>query len=112
MCEPTSSITTLSITKFWHARRDWQRLQFPVGSSRTLRLAIDSDRTSPASLHSHASLRYFGAQSLPLLFGQLFRFENDDNSFQRSTEFERHLIRVVLNHRRSRILTNVECLSC
>src|SRR5271155_219162 len=61
------------------------------------------------SMHSHARLCRFLKQSLLLLLCQLFWFEDDDDFLEGPAEPIRHFIRVVLDHWRSRVCTNIAC---
>ena len=52
--------------------------------------------------------RAFRSRRLPLFFGQLFWFENHDKFLECAREGIGRLVRVVLDHRTSRVLADIE----
>src|SRR5215510_10971338 len=75
----------------------WDRLSVPWHLARHL-------------LQGHGTLRFLLAQTFSLFLCELLWFENHTKLLQRSRKSIGHLVRVILDHRRSCVFANIEGL--
>src|SRR5262249_37153072 len=100
---PLTAPTSMALACRWRSRPQHQ-----LRTSTAMQQKVPGSGSRPISMNGHRGPRFLLKEPLPLLRRQVLRFEDDDKLLERARERKWHFVHVVLHHRSSRVLADIE----